>query len=354
MARARKKILVTGATGFIGSRIVRKLCEAGHEVKLFCRPGSLRGALAGVPAGAVEVAEGDITVGHTIYRALAGCDRMFHVAATVKMWSPDPRCILEPAVIGMREALEAARRRDLDKVVVTSSAVTLGSNPDPEPLDESREGSVDGAEHYARAKLESEKIARSFANEGMPIVIVNPTVVVGPHDVRPSFAGRMLLRYLHWRMPIGFPCQQGGTNVVDVDDCAEGHVLAMERGAVGQRYILGGENLTYRQILELLAEITGLPGPSFDTPRALAMALGCVLETKARLFGGEPLVTYRLARDTIGSFLWVTSHRAERSLGYRHRSARRTLMRSVRYYLEHGFVTPTAARRIRLDLRAIA
>jgi dihydroflavonol-4-reductase len=164
----------------------------------------------------------------------------------------------------------------------------------------------------------------------------------------------MLLRYLHWRLPFGFPCQEGGTNVVDVDDCAEGHVLAMDRGAVGERYILGGENLTYRQILELLAEITGLPGPGFDTPRALAMALGCVLQTKARLFGGEPLITYRLARDLIGSFTWVTSHRAEQLLGYHHRSARRTLMRSVRYYLEHGFVTPAAARRIRLDLRAIA
>src|SRR5579859_3455301 len=172
------KILVTGASGFIGSRIVRQLCERGDEVKVLLRPTASRAALKGLP---VEIAEGDILIGHTVYRALAGCDRLFHVAAVYKMWDRDPRKVMEPSLRGTREVLDAVRRRDgrIERVVVTSSVAAIGCTRGEEPLDENAEWNLEGSEQYVVAKRRAEEIALE-ASRSLPIVVVNPAGVFGP------------------------------------------------------------------------------------------------------------------------------------------------------------------------------
>jgi dihydroflavonol-4-reductase len=345
----KRTTLVTGATGFLGSRIVRALVASGERVRVLARPGSSRRAFADLPEGSVEVAEGDITVGHTVYRALAGCDRMFHAAAVVKMWHPDPREVVGTAVIGMRETLEAARRRDLERIVVTSSVATLGTTPGPEPMDEGKELNLDDPEQYTLAKVESERVAQSFADEGLPVVLVSPGALFGPGDHRPSLGGDLVLRYLGWSMPFGFPCAAGGISVVDVDDCARGHLLAMQHGAPRARYLLGGENVTWRRLFDLLSALSGRPSAGADTPHGLAVLGGRAVDLWTRLFGGEPVLTYRVARDYVGAYQWISSARAEAELGYAHRPAVETLTHAVRFFLEHGHLGD-AARHIHLDL----
>jgi dihydroflavonol-4-reductase len=351
MSTGRKKILVTGATGFVGSRVVRKLVDAGHGVKALCRPGASMRSLADVPRDAYEVAEGDITLQGTVYRALAGCDRMIHTAAVVKMWDRDPSVVLDGSIVGMRETLEAARHRDLEKIVVTSSVATLGTSPTPEPADERKQNNLEDPEQYVRAKIEAEKIALAAADDGMPIVIVLPTAIYGPGDWKPTMSGAGLLEYLNWPWPFRFPCNEGGVSVADVDDVASGHVAALDKGRVGERYLLGGENLTFRAFFETIAQLAGLPGPGADAPRGVAMLAGRVMELGARLFGGEPSLTYRMARDYVGAYQWASSAKAESELGYRHRSARKALARSIRWYVDNGYLTRAARERVHLDLR---
>jgi dihydroflavonol-4-reductase len=341
------KVLVTGASGFIGSRIVRQLCERGDEVKVLLRPTASRSALKGLP---VEVAEGDITIGHTVYRALAGCDRLFHVAAVYKMWDRDPRKVMEPSLRGTREVLEAVRRRDgaVRRVVVTSSVAAIGCTTGDAPLDESAEWGLDDSEQYVVAKKRAEEIALAAAKE-LGVVVVNPAGVFGPGDSKPTPSGFLIVSYLNWKMPGGFKGSPGGISVVDVDDVAKGHLLAMDQGRVGQRYILGGENLTFIQIVKLLSEITGLPPPGDPPPKGVALLLGRTLELVSRLTGREPEITYKLARDFFDTKMWVSSEKAKADLGYAFRPAKKVLARAVRWYLDHGYVDADVARRIRYD-----
>jgi dihydroflavonol-4-reductase len=340
------KILVTGASGFIGGRLVRKLVERGDDVKVLLRPSSSRAQLKGLP---VEIAEGDVTIEHTVYRALAGVDRVFHVAAAYKFWDRDPSRILEPAVSGTRAVLEAVRRRGgIERVVVTSSVAALGCAKRPEPLDESAEWNLEGSEIYIVAKRRAEELAMSLAGE-LPIVVVQPAAVFGPADAKPTPSGAMIVRYLNWKAPIGFPGGPGGISVVDVDDVAQGHVLAMEKGRIGERYVLGGENVTITKFVELLSSITGLRGPSSPQPKALVELVGRAMELRARLTGAEPELTHKMARDFYDGFMWVTSAKAERELGYAHRPARKTLARAVRWYLDRGYVDRKIAAEIRYD-----
>ncbi|MGZ5968095.1 MAG: NAD-dependent epimerase/dehydratase family protein, partial [Polyangiales bacterium] len=265
------KALVTGASGFIGSRLVRQLVERGDDVKVLLRPTASRAGLKGLP---VEIAEGDITIGHTVYRALAGCDRLYHVAAVYKMWDPDPAKIMEPSIRGTTEVLEAVRRRgnQIRKVVVTSSVAAVASNDRPEPLDETAEWNLADSELYIVAKRRAEEIA--LAAKDLPIVVVNPSGVFGPGDAKPTPSGYLIVRYLNWKGPIAFPGSPSGMSVVDVDDVAQGHILAMEKGRIGERYILSGDNTTITKMVETLASITGLPGPGRDAGKGLVELLG--------------------------------------------------------------------------------
>jgi dihydroflavonol-4-reductase len=341
------KALVTGASGFIGSRLVRQLVERGDDVRVLVRPTASTAHLKGLP---VDVAVGDITIGHTIYRALSNVDRVYHVAAVYKMWDTDPAKIMEPAIRGTREVLEAikARGSQIKKIVVTSSVAAIGCNPEPQPMDESFEWKLDDSEQYIVAKRRAEEVALSMTNE-LPIVVVNPSGVFGPGDAKPTPSGHLIVRYLNWKMPIAFPGGPGGMSIVDVDDVAQGHILAMDKGRIGERYILGGDNLTITQIVETLSSITGLRGPGKPASKGLVELVGRAMELGARAFGGEPEITYKLTRDFYDRYMYVSSAKAEKELGYKHRPARKTLARAIRWYLDKGYVDPKIASEIRYD-----
>ncbi len=325
--------LVTGATGFVGSRLVRHLLRQGEDVKALVRPGSNLRALAGLTE--VELAYGDITVASTVYRALAGCSRVYHLGTNHRWSDADPRSILGPAVEGTRAVLQAARRRGIEKVVVTSSIAALGVAEKPEPMDEAHRLVESSAEVYAIAKHRAEQVALKYAAQGLPVVIVQPAFAFGSGDWRPTPSGELVLRYLErgGRVPV-FP---GGLSVVDVDDVCTGHWLAMQRGRPGERYILGGDNLTFRGFWSLLSEIADLEPPGRALSPALLDFFGIVHELGAYFTRVEPWYTRRRAK-LLARYSWVTSAKAEKELGYTHRRAREALEPSVRFFVDRRLV----------------
>lgn len=344
--------LVTGASGFVGGHLVRKLVERGERVKAFVRPGSNLKYLQDLPQDRLRLAFGDIMIEHTVYRALAKCNRLYHVASNFTMWDRNPDRILEPAIEGTRATLSAAKKRGLEKIVVTSSVAALGVSLKPEPMDEEHEFNLADPETYILSKYEAEQVALEFAEQGLPVVVVLPAGIFGPGDWKPTPSGQGIVTYLKLPPFVRMPVSEGGINVVDVDDVATGHVLAMDKGRIGERYILGGENVTFTQMFEILSELTGLAPPGKTLSPGLVELAGRLAELGARFGGGEPQLTYRLARDYASAHAWVTSEKAERELGYTHRPARETLARSVKWYLERGYVPERARRRVRLELSA--
>ncbi|HEY6081358.1 MAG TPA: NAD-dependent epimerase/dehydratase family protein [Polyangiaceae bacterium] len=345
-------VLVTGANGFLGATLVRKLIERGERVKAFVRPETDLTSLQGLPEDRLLLSVGNIMSPSSVYRATTGCSRVYHLAAAFKLWDKNPQSIIDPAVIGTRHVLAAAKTHGIEKLVVTSSCAVLGTTQE-EPMDEDHELNLTDPEAYIRAKVEQHEVVSEAVDEGMPIVSVLPATMAGPGDRKPTPSGQTLLRYLKHPPSMSFPVVAGGLNIVDVEDVALGHILAMERGQVGERYILGGDDLSYSQIFEMLADITGLAEPSKPSSSGTARLVGSLWELLARLRGGVPLVTARLARDYVGHNVWVSSAKAETQLGYTHRSAREALARSVRWFLDHGYVSEQAASRVRLELRPV-
>jgi dihydroflavonol-4-reductase len=347
-------ILVTGATGLIGGTLVRKLVERGEKVKAFVRAGSDLRGLEGLPEDLCQLAFGDVTVEHTVYRALASCSQLYHVASSFQYGPRHPQQVIDAAALGTREVLGAARRRGIENLVVTSSAAILGTSPTPEALlDETHEFNLVDPEPYVEAKLEADRVVQEFVADGMPIVSVLPAAVFGPGDYKPTPNGQSLIEYLKLSPGFNVPVSDGGISVVDVDDVALGHIRAMEVGDVGERYILGGDNVTFTQFFQLLADITGLAEPS-DPKGPLAMGfIAWVIELYSKLTGTPPTLTSRLARDYAHAYVWVTSEKAEHALDYTHRPARETLARAVRWLLEEHMVPPVVADRVRLELRPV-
>jgi dihydroflavonol-4-reductase len=340
--------LVTGANGFLGSRLVRYLAERGEHVKAFVRAGSNLDALRGLPEDQVTLCVGDIQSGHTVYRALNGCNRVYHVATNFTFWDKNPERIMQPAVAGTRAVLEAAQQHNVKKIVVTSSAATLGSTVAPTPMDETQPFNLKDPETYVLAKLEGERVALEHAARGLPVVVVNPASVFGPGDWKPTPTGALLVRYLNWpparRLPLP---PTGGVSFVDVDDVVAGHHAAMERGRIGERYILGGENLELRDVFQrVLPDVTGFaPILSNVSPGTLAF-VARLLEAKARFGSGEPpLLTPKLVKNHVLRYVWVSSQKAEQELGYKFRPAAETLSRAVRWYIANGYVPEGAAAR---------
>jgi len=346
-------ILVTGATGLIGGTLVRKLVERGEKVKAFVRAGSDLRGLEALPNDRCQLAFGDATIEHTVYRALASCSQLYHVAGPFQYMPAHPQQLIDDARYQTRAVLGAARRRGIENIVVTSSTAVLGTSSTAEPIDETHGYNLVDAEPYVQAKVAADEVVQELVADGMPIVSVLPAGVFGPRDYKPTPNGQSLIEYLKLPPSFSVPVSEGGISVVDVEDVVNGHIRAMEVGDVGERYILGGENVTYTQFFQMLADITGLAEPS-DPKGPLAISLVAWLaELKAELTGSRPALTTRLARDYAHAYVWVTSEKAEQTLGYQHRPARETLARATRWLLEHGYVPSKVAERVRLELRPV-
>ena len=347
-----KWTLVTGASGFLGGAVVRALLAQGEHVRAFVRPGSDLSRLAQLNSDRLELAVGDCIVEHTVYRALAGCHRLYHLAARHQWTDEDPNRVIAPAVEGTAATLQAAKRRGIERIVYTSCATTLGTSESDEPMDEDHEFNLHDPETYVKAKVEAEQVALDAAAEGLPVVIVMPSSVAGPGDAKPTPLGVAILQYLKNSPNFKPPVMSGGFNVVDVRDVAEGHVLAMQRGRIGERYILGGDDLTHRGFIAELSELTGLAEPGKTQGPGMGALVGTLAEIAARWSNKPPPITRKVMRDFAGAFAFVTSEKAERELGYQHRPLRESLQDAVRWFVTHGYLSERAKQRIRLELRA--
>jgi len=325
-------VLVSGANGFVGSAVVRALLRHGYPVHALARSSSDTANLAGLD---VEIVRGDLLDPPSLERALQGCEGLFHVAADYRLWARDPREIHKANVRGTHNILLAARRCGVRRIVHTSSVATLGLHHDGTPSDEDapvRLGDMIGA--YKRSKFLSEALVRRCVRAGSDIVIVNPAAPVGPRDRKPTPTGRMILDAARGRMPAFVDT---GLCVVHVDDVAEGHVLAYERGQRGRRYVLGGENMSLKAILAAVAALSGRRAPRLQLPHAAVLPVAHVAEAWARFTGVAPNITVdgvKLARHR----MYFSSGRAEAELGWRARPAREALADAIQWLEHNGYL----------------
>jgi dihydroflavonol-4-reductase len=320
--------LVTGATGFVGWHVARKLLDRGQKVRALARnPERLR-ELEGV-----EPVKGDLQDRTSLYRAVAGCEVVYHVAADYRLWTKQPAEMFRTNVEGTRGLLEAARNEGVERVVYTSTVGCIGVPPGGVGDEGSPVSLQEMAGPYKQSKFLAERVALESAAQGLPVVIVNPTAPVGDHDFRPTPTGKILVDFVRGAMPAFLDT---GLNVVDVRDVAEGHLVACERGRVGERYILGAENLTLEQIFLKLADITGRPAPKVRIPYAAAFAVGMVSTALAGVTGREPIAPLdgvRMARKK----MWVSHQKASRELGYTPGPAAAALRRAVEWFCANGY-----------------
>ena len=326
------KALVTGASGFVGSAVARRLIKAGFAVRVLLRPESDRRNVAGLDA---EIALGALDKPETLGPALEGCSHLFHVAADYRLWVPDPAPMFRANVDGTRALMLAALAQGVERIVYCSSVAVLGFSADGAPADEATPSTqADMVGPYKQSKFLAEaEVRRLIAEKGLPAVIVNPSTPIGPRDVKPTPTGRIVVDAVSGRIPAFVDT---GLNIVHVDDVAEGHLLAAEKGVVGERYILGGTNLSLGEILGELAAIAGRKAPTIRLPIAPLVPLAIGAEIFARLTGRDPLVTQdelRMARHK----MYFSSAKAAGALGYAPRPAREALTDAVRWFRENGY-----------------
>ncbi|MBI3304360.1 MAG: NAD-dependent epimerase/dehydratase family protein [Deltaproteobacteria bacterium] len=327
------RVLVTGATGFVGGVVARELVRAGCEVRVLVRPTADRRNVRDLP---VEIYHGDVCDLDSLRRATAGCAQVYHVAALYKLWVRHKREIYESNVTGTENVLKAARDSGAEKVIYTSSVATLGLPGNGTPGDEDTPVSLsDMIGHYKRSKFLAEQVALRYAREGLPVVIVNPSTPVGVGDLKPTPTGKLIVDFLNGKMPAYVDT---GLNLVDVEDVARGHLLAADKGEVGEKYILGHKNLTLQQILALLAELTGRPAPRFKVPYALALGVAYADAALARLIPGRepfvPPVGVKLSKKK----MFFNPSKAVRALGLPQTPVREALRKAVQWFQENGYV----------------
>lgn len=330
--------LITGATGFVGSHVARQLVAAGESVRALARPNSRRKALDGV---AVEWMESDLREERSLDRALRDVQRVYHVAADYRLWAKRPQDIYENNVTGTKNLLAAALRARVERFVYTSTVATIAVPRGAALPDESNRASVDEmVGNYKKSKLLAEQEALRAAHEGLPVVIVNPTTPIGPGDWKPTPTGRIILDFLLGRMPAYVDT---GLNFVAVEDVARGHLLAAERGKIGERYLLGGKNMTLKELLDTLAKITGLTAPTRRIPHGVALLAAYGDALFSRAFGREPRIPVegvRIARHK----MFVNDAKARKKLGYDSTPVEAALERAVNWYCENGYAgTPQRA-----------
>jgi dihydroflavonol-4-reductase len=327
------KTLVTGASGFVGSAIVRQLLGTGHNVRVLLRSNSIRDNIEGLD---VEIAIGDLTDTATLKQATTGCSTLFHAAADYRLWAPHPQPMYAANVDGTRNIMRAALNAGVQRVVYTSSVATLGTNQDGTPADEETPSSLDSMiGHYKRSKFMAEALVHELVEkENLPAVIVNPSTPVGPRDIKPTPTGKMILDAARGRMPAYVDT---GLNIAHVDDVAAGHLLALEKGIIGERYILGGENMSLKDILSQVATIAGRKPPRIRLPHNVVLPMAWVAQEIARLSDtAQPIMTVdgvRMAKKR----MFYSSAKAERELGYTHRAAVDALRDAVEWFRSHGY-----------------
>jgi dihydroflavonol-4-reductase len=324
---------VTGATGFLGSHVARVLADQGADLRLLVRPTSNLKNLEGLKA---ETATGDLRDAASLSKAISGCDTVFHVAADYRLWVRDPNEMYRSNVEGTRAILDAARKSGVRRVVYTSSVATMGFTNNGSPANEdSPVALADMIGHYKRSKFMAEQIALEAGRSGLHVVTVNPTTPIGEQDIKPTPTGRIVVDFLQRKFPAYV---ETGLNLVDVRECARGHVSALERGKSGERYILGGENLTLKQILDKLGRITGLPSPKIKLPYVFAFAAGVVDEAiTGRMLKREPRVTVDTVRMGKKK-MFASSDKAERELGWKVVPVEDALRRAVEWFRANGYV----------------
>src|ERR1700732_1332502 len=327
------KAFVTGATGFLGSHVARVLGEQGADLRLLVRSTSNLRNLEGLKA---ETATGDLRDGASLEKGMSGCDTVFHVAADYRLWVRDPAEMYRSNVAGTKAILVAARKNGVRRVVYTSSVATVGFTGNGHPADEDSPVSLAAMiGPYKRSKFMAEQLAMEAGGSGMHVVVVNPTTPVGEQDVKPTPTGRIVVDFLKRRFPAYV---ETGLNLVDVRECAVGHVVALEKGRPGERYILGGENLTLKQILDKLGEISGLPSPKVKLPYVFAFATGIVDEAiTGRLLHREPRATVDSVRMGKKK-MFASCAKAERELGWKIVPVEAALRRAVEWFQANGYV----------------
>ncbi len=327
------KAFVTGATGFLGSHVARVLADQGADLRLLVRPTSNLKNLEGLKA---ETATGDLRDAASLEKAMSGCDTVFHVAADYRLWVRDSGEMYRSNVDGTRAALEAARKNGVRRVVYTSSVATIGFSSDGHPANEDSPVSLANMiGHYKRSKFMAEQVAMEAGRSGMQVVTVNPTTPVGERDIKPTPTGRIVLDFLKRKFPAYV---ETGLNLVDVHECARGHVAALEKGRSGERYILGGEDLSLKQILDALGQITGLPSPTVKLPYFFAFMTGVVDEAiTGWLLRREPRATVDAVRMGKKK-MFASSAKAERELGWKVVPVDNALRRAVEWFRANGYV----------------
>ena len=326
------QVFITGATGFVGGHVARAYAAQGAKLRLLTRNTS---NLAGLEGLAAETVVGDLRQPQALRAALTGCDALIHVAADYRLWVPDPKEMYAANVDGTRELLKLAREVGVAKIVYTSSVATMGFKTDGTIVDEATPVSIaDMIGHYKRSKFLAEQEAISAARAGQYVMILNPTTPIGPNDAKPTPTGRIIVDFLNRNFPAYVDT---GLNLVDVNEVARMHLVALDRGTPGERYILGGENLTLKQILDRLSAITGLPSPTMKVPHAVAMAFAFFDENiTGKLRGKEPRATVEAVR--MGrKMMFATAAKAESELGFQVLPVDAAMRSAVDWFLAHGY-----------------
>lgn len=333
MKKVQVKALVTGATGFIGGNLVHELLRQGYQVRALVRKESNRRNIEGLD---IEVAIGDLRDRASLDQALEGCDVLFHAAACYTFWAPDAKVIYEINVQGTQNILAAALSKGIKKVVYTSSESTIGAVGNGCLACEETE--IDPRElrgHYQRSKCMAEKLAFSLCQEGLPLVVVNPTVPIGPRDIKPTPTGQIVVDFLNRKMP-GYV--NTGLNIVDVEDVAKGHILALEKGQIGKRYILGNQNLTLREVLGILEKVSGVKAPRLRLPLWLASGAAYTDEfVSGKILGRRPRIPVEGVKAAC-KFRYFDCSKAINELGFPQTPVAEAFEKAIRWFRLHGYI----------------
>ena len=331
--------LVTGASGFLGSHVARQLVARGEDVRVIMRPSSTNRAVADL---SLEYVTGDLRDPASVVRAMQGAKRVFHVAADYRLWARRKQDIYDSNVGGTKNLLDAAMRAGIERFIYTGTVATIAVDRPRHPNEFTDARLEEMVGHYKRSKWMAEQEALKAAKAGLPVIVVMPTTPVGPWDWKPTPTGKIIVDFLNGKMP-GYV--ETGLNFVGVEECAAGHLLAAEKGKVGERYLLGGENLTLKQLLDTLSRITGLPAPKLRIPHVFALGVAYANTVFSRLFGREPGIPVegvKIARH----MMFVDCSRAQRELGFKASAVSAALERAVRWYEANEYVLPHRVKRM--------